>query len=548
MLSIAFFTTLLLATISHAAPGVNQTLSFEGRLTTSSGSVVPDGYYNLQFKIYQDGDGTTAGDTGGSGGTLKWTETYINNGGTSGVQVTNGFFSVNLGSVNPFGSSIDWNQDTLWLSMNVAGSASACTTFGTSPCSADGEMLPMKRITSTPYSLNSGQLGGKTADNFVQLAQGVQTDASSASSIFIDKTSTGNLVQLQNAASDVFTVGNTGDISFGNDSNKTIAVAAGPTNTAGKDLTIASGAGGSGTGANGGTLNLQGGAAGGSDANGGNVVIQGGTAGSANGNGGSVQINASAGTGTGTGGTVALGSSNTGVVSIGSGSGSGTPTLLTLDKASTAPTVSGSAFVGSIYYDTTLNELQCYEGSSWGACTASPDTFVTLSPTYANAVVHSTGTGTITTDLCSDALNINNGTSSQPTICGANETYNYYNWTSSQITAQTRSIYVTYKLPTTFKNFVAGSTSLMGLTDSTDATVAYQLYRNNGSGLTACGSSTSVSTGTQTTWQQGTATSTADPSTCSFAAGDSLIVKVDLTASNNANAYASTLGFTYSNN
>jgi len=165
---VAITTTLLFASLTHAAAGINKTLSFQGRLLSSSGAVVPDGHYNIQFKIYQDGDGTTAGDTGGSGGALKWTESYINNGGTSGVTVKDGFFSVELGSNNPFGSSVDWNQDTLWLSMNIAGSSASCTTFGTSPCTADGEMLPMKRITSTPYALNSGMLGGITSAGFLQ--------------------------------------------------------------------------------------------------------------------------------------------------------------------------------------------------------------------------------------------------------------------------------------------------------------------------------------------------------------------------------------------
>ena len=169
---VAITATLFFGAVSHAAPGVNQTLSFQGRLLSATGGVVPDGYYNMQFKIYQDGTGTVAGN---SGGTLEWTENYVNNGGTSGVQVKNGYFSVELGTVSPFGSSVDWNQDTLWLSMNVAGSATACTTFGSSPCTADGEMLPMKRLTSTPFAMNAARLGGKSAADFLQNTMTLQT-------------------------------------------------------------------------------------------------------------------------------------------------------------------------------------------------------------------------------------------------------------------------------------------------------------------------------------------------------------------------------------
>src|SRR5690606_18880083 len=112
-------TMLIFANSSYAARGINQTINFQGRLLTASGAVVPDGNYNIQFKIYKGGSGSSAGNPDG---TLAWTESYINDGGNDGVEVRNGFLSVNLGSLNPFGSSVDWNDDTLWLSMNVAGS------------------------------------------------------------------------------------------------------------------------------------------------------------------------------------------------------------------------------------------------------------------------------------------------------------------------------------------------------------------------------------------------------------------------------------------
>jgi len=234
-------------------------------------------------------------------------------------------------------------------------------------------------------------------------------------------------------------------------------------------------------------------------------------------------------------------------VQIGSGTDDGTTTLLTVDKAASAPTVTDSALLGSMYYDTTVGKLQCFEADGWGACSSSPDSFVTLSPEYANAVKNGNGIGTMTSDLCSDTLNINDGSSSQPTVCGTNETYNFYNWTTSEVTDQKRSIYVTYQLPANFKQFVSGSTSLMGRTDSTNSDVSYQVYKNSGTGLTACGALVPASTGIKTTWQKAIATSTADPSTCGFAAGDSVVFKISLTAKSDANAYASNLNFAFSN-
>src|SRR5690606_13027334 len=90
-LCVALITTLFFSVVTHAAPGVNQTISFQGRLLDKNGSPVADGYYNIQFKIYQDGSGTQANNPDG---TLEWTETHINNGGNNGVFVKNGYMSV----------------------------------------------------------------------------------------------------------------------------------------------------------------------------------------------------------------------------------------------------------------------------------------------------------------------------------------------------------------------------------------------------------------------------------------------------------------------
>lgn len=258
-----FAATLCCLTLSHtasAATGINQQMNFQGRLLTAQGATVPDGYYNVQFKIYQDGDGQTAGNTTGSpAGTLKWTETHLNANST-GVMVKNGFMSVDLGSVTPFGTSINWNQDTLWLSMNIAGTGATCTPFAS--CSPDGEMTPMKRLSSTPFSLNSNLLGGLASSQFVQFAQGVQTDTlTNSSSIFLNKTgSGGNFLALQSNGADALLLTNTGDISFGAAAPHTISVATAGSNTAGQLLTLSAGnAGASASPLNGGNLVLQGG-------------------------------------------------------------------------------------------------------------------------------------------------------------------------------------------------------------------------------------------------------------------------------------------------
>lgn len=214
---VALFAFLGLTAKPAAAANNNQTINFQGRLLNSQGATVTDGFYNIQFKVYQDGDGQSAGDTTGSpAGTLKWTENWLNS-ASHGVKVVNGFMSVQLGSVTAFGSNIDWNQGNLWLSMNV-GDTSSCTitTNFTANCNGDGEMLPMQPLTASPYSLNSGELNGLTSNNFVQLAQGVQTDNTTAASIGINKTAaSGDILDLQKSGVDVVRVDNSGSLILG---------------------------------------------------------------------------------------------------------------------------------------------------------------------------------------------------------------------------------------------------------------------------------------------------------------------------------------------
>lgn len=193
----------VLARPAFAATGINQQINYQARLLDSSGAVVPDGDYNVEFKIYQDGTGCVSSGTPPCGGTLEWTETR-----TTGnlVRVVNGYFSVMLGEVTPFGTSVDWNQDALWLSINIGGT-------GGSP-SWDGEMTPFRRFAAAPYAMNSQQLGGLNWDKFIQLApSAVQTDSSTLNSISINKTgASGNILQLQKNGSNVMVVNNTGSV------------------------------------------------------------------------------------------------------------------------------------------------------------------------------------------------------------------------------------------------------------------------------------------------------------------------------------------------
>ena len=172
---------LILPNHSYAAAGINSELSFEGKIVTSAGINVPDGTYNMEFKIYSGGTAT-------GGGTLEWTEDYLVGGsGQAGVSFSSGTFQVNLGTNCPFTTStcetyynntaVNWDSNPLYLSMQI-GNTSSCTLTSSSSFGSNcggtsfggGEMSPYILLTSTPYSFNSNELGGITAAGFGQLA------------------------------------------------------------------------------------------------------------------------------------------------------------------------------------------------------------------------------------------------------------------------------------------------------------------------------------------------------------------------------------------
>jgi hypothetical protein len=207
-MAVFFFLALVfiaLPTKTSAATGINQQLNYQARLLSNTGAVVPDGTYNIEFKIYQDGNGVL----GGGDETLKWTETRT---GANKVTVKNGYFSIQLGSITAFGTSVDWNQDTLWLSTNIGGTGTPTW---------DGEMSPYRRVAGSAYSLNSNRLGGLTAAEFLQLAPtSAQTDTTTNSSLSINKTgASGNILQLQKSSTNVFTISNSGDVTIGTADN-----------------------------------------------------------------------------------------------------------------------------------------------------------------------------------------------------------------------------------------------------------------------------------------------------------------------------------------
>ena len=133
------------------AAGDSSTLNFQARLLTASGAIVPDGSYNVEFKLYNalTSSGSSQGSCTGDANCL-WVEDYT---GGNTLTVKDGYLSVYLGSVNSFPSTIDWEQP-LYLGINIGG-------IGTP--SWDGEMAPRIALTAIPYSFIAGQLANTTS-------------------------------------------------------------------------------------------------------------------------------------------------------------------------------------------------------------------------------------------------------------------------------------------------------------------------------------------------------------------------------------------------
>ena len=141
-----------------ALAATSSTINFQARLLTAAGTIVPDGQYNVEFKLY---DAATSG-------TNVWTETRT---GSDKVRVVNGYLTVNLGSVTAFGS-INWDQE-LWLTMNIGGTS-------VSP-SWDGEMSPRLKLTAVPYAFTAGKLVGGSGANTTTLNTGTPSGTNTIS-------------------------------------------------------------------------------------------------------------------------------------------------------------------------------------------------------------------------------------------------------------------------------------------------------------------------------------------------------------------------------
>jgi hypothetical protein len=104
------------------------TISYQGRLADNAGNPLT-GYYNLEFRIYDDP----------VVGTPLWEEFWT---GGNSVQVSDGLFNVMLGSINNTLAAAIEGHDELYLGITVG---------------TDSEMVPRVQLGSVPFAMYAAQ-------------------------------------------------------------------------------------------------------------------------------------------------------------------------------------------------------------------------------------------------------------------------------------------------------------------------------------------------------------------------------------------------------
>jgi len=193
--------------ISHAASAavtVPTKMNFQGRLTDSAGNVKANGLYNMKFRLF----------TVSSGGSAVWTETRET---TNRVQVTNGLFSVQLGSVTPLSDSL-FASGALYTEVELPTPATA--TCSTAACGSftEGAMTPRNQMATSAYAFNSETLDGLDSSAFGQLGNSNTWTGNNiwtgTAQLFKNTSNSASAFKVQDASSlDVLAVNTTGSAS-----------------------------------------------------------------------------------------------------------------------------------------------------------------------------------------------------------------------------------------------------------------------------------------------------------------------------------------------
>jgi len=191
---LAIVLSVLAIFVSPTNAASNPQINYQGKLTNSLGATVADGTYNMRFWLLTTQSIATT--------SAVWTESL-----TSGnkVQVTNGLFSVMLGSTSAL-TSVNFSQ-RLYLGVEIGGTGAAVW---------DGEMSPRKILGTVPAAFEARRLGGVASTSFVRSDEADTIAASTASTLLtITQNGVGDILNLFDGATEVFSVLDGGRVGIG---------------------------------------------------------------------------------------------------------------------------------------------------------------------------------------------------------------------------------------------------------------------------------------------------------------------------------------------
>jgi hypothetical protein len=177
---------------THAVTSVPTLMNFQGRLTNSAGNILANGTYNMKFRIY---NAVTSG-------TLQWNEDRLVSAG-QGVTVTNGLFSVQLGSVSSLPASI-FTSNSLYFEIELPTPATATSS---SPSWTEGAMSPRNQLSTSAYAYNAETLDGIDSASFAQL--GSANAFTAANSVNV---ASANAFQVKSGATNLLNIDSTNSI------------------------------------------------------------------------------------------------------------------------------------------------------------------------------------------------------------------------------------------------------------------------------------------------------------------------------------------------
>ncbi len=434
----ALLASLLITYEATAVTTVPTKMNFQGRLTDSAGNVKADGTYNMRLRLY----------TVSSGGSAVWSEDRLVS-ASQGVTVTNGLFSIQLGSVTTLPASLFASGD-LYLSVELP---SVATATSSSPSWTEGAMTPRNQLATSAYAYNTETLDGLDSADFGQLTA---NNSWSGTQSFTG--STFSISGSTNAAK--FNVGSIFNVDTANS-------------------------------------------------------------------------------------VVSIGASDT------------TGTVLVLDTKTDSGDPSGTN--GAIYYNSNLGKFRCYQGGAWTDCIGSGTDNISMSsngiilsgnarttrtatliPEFSGATFTGDGSnnnGSLSSDFCSGSSRLSINTS----YCGATEDRNYYQWTTTQASAQDYDIYVRFRMPSDYSSgSMTNLTATAWGTSTATESAVLTLYSPGSS--TPCTTTSNLVTG-DGAWD--TSTVASPVSGCTLAANDIVTVRIHLVAGQNKFVRMGQFSFTY---